>query len=57
MHAFTVSGVLSVCRTRADSVEAMGVRSGIMVWRTDFWERRLLHHGMDLKCAMGSEVG
>lgn len=57
MHALTVSGVLSVWRTRADSVEARGVRSGMMVWRTDLEERCAAHQGMALKWAMGSEMG
>lgn len=59
IHAFTVSGVLNVSRTMADSLVARGVRSGI--WseplRMDFEERRVLHQGMELKCAMGSGVG
>jgi len=52
-----VSGVLSVSRTSADSVDGRVVRSGIIVWTIDFEERREAHQGMDLKCAIGSARG
>ena len=57
MQAFTVLEVLSVSRTREDSVEGSGVRSGISMRRIDFWERSWEHQGMDLKCAIGSTRG
>jgi hypothetical protein len=57
MHAFTVEGVLSVSRTSADSVEGMGVRSGMMTLTTDLSNNSLAHQGMALKCAIGSAVG
>jgi len=57
MHAFTVWGVLRLSRTREDSVEGRGVRSGMSMRRIDFWERREAHQGMDLKCVIGSRRG
>jgi len=57
MHAFTVFDVLSVSRTRADSVEGIGVRSGTVTCTTDLSARSLAHQGMALKCAMGSAIG
>jgi hypothetical protein len=56
-HAFTADGVLSDSRTNADSVEARGVRSGTMTWRTDLSDSSFAHQGMALKCATGSAVG
>jgi hypothetical protein len=57
MQALTVSEVFSVSRTRADSVDGRGVRSGTMVWTIDLEERREAHQGMDLKCAIGPARG
>ena len=52
-----MSGEFKDVRTRFDSVEARGVRSGMLVARTPLEFRRAEHQGMDLKCAMGSAVG
>ena len=56
MHARTVEEVFKVSRTRADSVEARGVRSGmVMDWgRMQGSERRFAHQGIERKWEIGS---
>jgi len=43
MQALTVLEVLSDSRTRADSVDGRGVRSGMSMRRIEGWERRWEH--------------
>ena len=57
MLTFTVLGVLSVSRTSADSVLAMGVRSGTATCTTDLSASNFAHQGMALKCGIGSSIG
>lgn len=57
IHAFTVEGVFRASLTSVYSFSNFGRRSGTAMWMVDFSERIWLHHGIALKCEIGSGVG